>query len=73
MQRYLELVPQWVVPLAVATFVVAWWRIFARTGHSGALGLLMIVPGINVVLLLVLAFLRWPIERELKARRRGRL
>jgi hypothetical protein len=42
---------------------VAWWRIVARTGHSGVIGLLMWVPLLNMVLLLWLAFSEWPIER----------
>jgi ABC-type spermidine/putrescine transport system permease subunit II len=73
MDRYLDWIPQWVVLAALATYFLVWWRIFSRTGHSGALGLLMVVPGVNMVLLLVLAFVRWPIEQELRARRRGRL
>lgn len=63
----------WVAGCALATFILIWWKIFSRTGHGGLYGLLMLVPVVNVVLLLVLAFTRWPIERELRARRRGRI
>ncbi|MBC7256653.1 MAG: hypothetical protein H5T66_11185 [Chloroflexi bacterium] len=52
--------------------IVVWWRIFAKAGYSGALGLLMFVPIANVIVLLVLAFGRWPIEEELE-RLRGRM
>lgn len=45
--------------------VVIAWRIFARTGMPGALGLLMLIPVVNLIMLLVLAFGEWPIEREL--------
>jgi len=41
------------------------WRITARTGHPGALGLLYFVPIANLVFLLILAFGEWPIQREL--------
>ena len=59
--------------VAVGTFLLLWYRIFARTGYNGALGILMVVPGVNLILLFVLAFMRWPIERELRARRQGRI
>jgi hypothetical protein len=44
--------------------VVAWWRILAKTGNPGPLGLLMWVPVLNVALLFWLAFSQWPIERR---------
>jgi hypothetical protein len=44
--------------------VVAWWKILAKTGNPGPLGLLMWVPLLNVVLLFWLAFSQWPIERR---------
>ena len=47
--------------------IVVWWRIFGKTGYSGALGLLMLVPVANLVMFLILAFSTWPIEKELKA------
>ncbi|MBN1419610.1 MAG: hypothetical protein JXP34_12605 [Planctomycetes bacterium] len=49
----------------LALTVVIWWKIFSKTGHPGALGLLMLVPIANLVMLLVLAFGEWPIHREL--------
>jgi hypothetical protein len=36
----------------------------AKTGYGGPLGLLMVVPIANLVLLLVLAFGEWPVEKE---------
>ncbi len=53
--------------MLVAVFLFAiWWRIFKKAGYSGALGLLMYVPLVNFILLLVLAFSKWPIERQLE-------
>jgi hypothetical protein len=40
--------------------------IFHKAGYSWALGLLMLVPIANVILLFVLAFGDWPIRRELR-------
>ena len=43
------------------------WKITARTGYPGPLGLLYFVPIANLVFLIVLAFSEWPIQRELSA------
>ena len=40
--------------------------IFHKTGYSWALGLLMLVPIANIVLIFVLAFGDWPVRRELR-------
>jgi len=47
-------------------FTLAWCRIFKKAGHSSAMGLLMLVPGLNVIMMLVLGFTSWPVEREVK-------
>lgn len=52
--------------LSIIVSIIVWWRIFAKAGFSGALGLLMLVPIANVVMLLVLAFAEWPIQAELR-------
>ena len=46
-------------------------RIFARTGRHPALGLFMLVPGVNLLLFLFLAFGPWPAGRELRVLRRA--
>lgn len=53
------------VLLMVFLFAI-WWKIFKKAGYSGALGLLMWVPLINFILLLVLAFSKWPIQMRLE-------
>ena len=40
--------------------------IFHKTGYSWALGLLMLVPIANIILIFVLAFGDWPVRRELR-------
>ncbi len=39
-------------------------RIISRTGHSGWLSLLVLVPGVNYLLLIYVAFSEWPVERK---------
>ena len=52
----------------VVFFVWLFWRIFAKTGMNGALGLLCLIPYVGpLICLLVLAFSRWPIEDALAA------
>ena len=46
--------------------VLVVWKLTAKTGYPGALGLLYFVPIANLVFLLILAFGEWPIHRELK-------
>lgn len=46
-----------------ALFVWMFWRIFAKAGFSGALGLLCLIPVGQLVCLVILAFSTWPNER----------
>jgi hypothetical protein len=39
--------------------LIPYWFIFKKAGFSPFLGLLMVLPFINIVLLYVLAFARW--------------
>ena len=43
--------------------VIAFWKICSKAGFSGALGLLMIIPIVNIILPLYLAFAEWPALR----------
>lgn len=40
--------------------------IFHKAGYSWALGLLMLVPIANIIMIFVLAFADWPVRRELR-------
>ncbi len=51
----------WIV-YAILVIVPA-WRILRRMGYSGWWSVLAVVPGLNVVLLYVIAFASWPAER----------
>jgi type IV secretory pathway VirB2 component (pilin) len=51
-------------------FVAGFCSIFARAGWHWSMGLLMAVPGVNLVVFLMLAFGSWPARRELQQLRR---
>lgn len=40
------------------------WRICQRIGYSGWLGLLILFPLINLVLLYFIAFADWPVNKK---------
>lgn len=44
--------------------VIPFWRIFGKAGYSKWLGLLMVIPLVNVITLYWLAFSTWPRQRE---------
>jgi len=56
-----------VVPL-LALLIVPAWRIFQRAGFSGAWALLMLVPMVGILALWILAFLKWPSDKEGRTR-----
>jgi hypothetical protein len=41
--------------------VIIFWKICSKAGFPGALGLLMLLPVGNIILMLYLAFAQWPI------------
>jgi hypothetical protein len=43
---------------------VPMWRISNKAGFPGALSLLMFIPLLNLVLLWVFAFVKWPVENK---------
>jgi hypothetical protein len=59
-----------IVSLAFLLFsILIWFMIFKRTGMNPWLALLMLVPIANFIMLLVLAFTQWPVQREVRALR----
>ena len=57
------------VLIIVAVKILIFCKIFSRAGYSWALGLLMLVPIANIIMLFVLAFAEWPVQRELRSYR----
>jgi uncharacterized membrane protein len=51
--------------------VIPWFFIYKKAGYHPAMGCLMFLPIVNIVMLFVLAFSDWPIERELGQLRSG--
>ena len=55
--------------LVILTFVLihvlVWWKIFSKAGFPGGLAILMLVPLLNVILFMILAFCEWPVLIEL--------
>ncbi len=56
-----------VVMIIVAVKILIFCKIFSKAGYSWALGLLILVPIANIIMLFVLAFAEWPIQRELRS------
>jgi len=56
--------------LLIVLAVLVWWKIFAKAGYGGAFGLLMLVPGVNLIMICILAFGKWPVLREVEELRR---
>ena len=54
-----------IMAVSVVLTIVIWWKIFSKAGYSGALGLLILVPFGELILLIVLAFGKWPALQEL--------
>ena len=46
-----------------ALAIIPFWKLWARTGHSGFWGILAVVPFANLIALWILAFKKWPTDR----------
>ena len=55
----------WLVVIVIT--IVAWCKIFSKAGYGWAIGLLVLIPIANLIVMLVLAFGDWPILKELRA------
>ncbi len=53
-----------ILSILILFMTFPWRRIYRRAGCRPALGVLMLVPVINVFMFLLLAYYEWPIERE---------
>ena len=45
-------------------YIIPAWRIVSKAGFHGAFALLMLVPIVNIIMLWVFAFVKWPVERD---------
>ena len=57
----------WQIFIVVMVFIyppVCFWHIFKKVGWPKWIGLLSFIPAVNLILLGVLAFKRWPNELD---------
>ncbi len=47
-----------------AVLLIPAWRIVSRAGFPGVLSLLLLIPLVNLVMIWVFAFVRWPSQRN---------
>lgn len=57
--------------IVIAIKILLFCKIFSKAGYCWALGLLMLVPIVNIVMLFVLAFADWPIQKEIRLLKAG--
>jgi len=57
-----------VVVILIVT-MLPWFLIYKKAGYHPAMGCLMFIPLVNLVMMFVLAFAEWPVERELRSLR----
>lgn len=55
-----------VLVVTLVVLAIVFWKLFQRTGKSGALGLLMLIPVVNLGVMLWFAFSEWSIDAELQ-------
>jgi hypothetical protein len=58
-----------VVMVILAIKLLICCKIFSKAGYSWALGLLMLIPIVNIIMAFFLAFADWPVRRELRSLR----
>jgi hypothetical protein len=59
------------IAVMISVLAVPASRICAKAGYTAWLGVLVLVPFLNLLLLFFLAFVEWPVQRELEALRQG--
>lgn len=55
----------WMLFFAIL-FVIPAWRICQRTGYPGALGILVLIPIVNLLFLYFIAFAAWPADKAVQ-------
>ena len=51
---------------ALVIALLLWGTIFKKAGYSRAMGLLMLIPLVNFIMLIWFAVARWPLEDEVE-------
>lgn len=64
----------WIAAMvALVLWIAPFWRILVKAGYPGILSILSVVPIVNLFLLWVFAFTRWPVEPDRAERLRWRI
>lgn len=53
----------WMI-LIGALLVIPFWRLCTRAGYPGPLGLLILIPLVNLAFIYFLAFSQWPAQKQ---------
>ncbi|WP_372987754.1 hypothetical protein [Marinobacter sp.] len=53
----------WMLVIGIVVVIPA-WRICQRTGYPGWMGILILIPVINLFLLYFIAFSEWPANKQ---------
>ncbi|MDX1801033.1 MAG: hypothetical protein R3303_08910 [Marinobacter sp.] len=53
----------WILVIAVVMVIPA-WRICQRIGYPGVMGILILIPVLNLALLYFIAFADWPVDKK---------
>jgi amino acid transporter len=46
--------------------IIIYWNIASKAGYSGALSLLLLIPFVNIIIIIIFAFSKWPVLQELE-------
>jgi hypothetical protein len=46
--------------------LVVFCKIYSRAGYPWAMGFLMLIPVVDAIMMLILAFSEWPIQKQVK-------
>ena len=68
MKQLAEFLPLILVSLILLPIVIASIRICSRVGWAPWLGIFMVLPPLNIILILMLGFKEWPIEKAAKGK-----
>ncbi|MFA6175345.1 MAG: hypothetical protein WC765_02055 [Phycisphaerae bacterium] len=49
--------------LGFAFKIFLWWKIFSKTGYSGAFAFLILAPFGTLIMMCILAFSQWPVMK----------
>jgi len=55
-----------VILVVTAIKLLIWCKLFSKAGYSWALGLLILLPLVNIIMAFFLAFADWPVRKELR-------